>query len=182
MDIERKKCLDRQIVRERFNSYQETIAQYGISADDIWNFDETGFNIGVVQDLWFITREPKRQIFDGFSTNREYATAIEAVSATRSPIAPVAILRSKVLLLQCEWVYDATVSGYEKITNDDFLGAIAQIRQKTFKPSTIKLGFRLAGLWPTNPTIVLENLVDEVDEVDLGFHTPNPPSTIAAGG
>ncbi|OKO91122.1 hypothetical protein PENSUB_13111 [Penicillium subrubescens] len=81
-----------------------------------------------------------------------------------------------------EWVYDATVSGYEKITNDDFLGAIAQIRQKTFKPSTIKLGFRLAGLWPTNPTIVLENLVDEVDEVDLGFHTPNPPSTIAAGG
>jgi hypothetical protein len=251
-------------------------AQYGITADDIWNFDETGFNIGVGQDQWIITREPKRQIFGGFSTNCEYATAIEAVSATGSTIAPVVILSAKVLLLRwfeivgderiavtdtgylnnvlalqwiqlfdkltkdsvkgthrmlicdqfgshltyefvkycedhqtilfflpphsshilqpldvgvfsaykhwhSEWVYDATVSGYEKITKDDFLGAIAQIRQKTFKRSTIKLGFRLTGLWPMNPTIVLENLVDEVDEVDFGFNTPIPPSTIAAG-
>jgi hypothetical protein len=77
-------------------------------------------------------------------------------------------------------VYDATVSGYEKIT-DDSLGAIAQIRQKNFKPSTIKLGFRLTGLWPINPTIVLENLVDEVDKVDFGFNTLSPPSIIAAG-
>ncbi|KAJ5453490.1 uncharacterized protein N7458_004446 [Penicillium daleae] len=35
MDIERKKCLDRQVAREWFNSYKETIAQYGITADDI---------------------------------------------------------------------------------------------------------------------------------------------------
>jgi hypothetical protein len=38
-------------------------------------------------------------------------------------------------------VYDATASGNEKITKDDFLGVIAQIRQKTFKPSTISLDF-----------------------------------------
>ena len=275
MDIERKKCLDRQVAREWFNSYQETIAQYGIPADDIWNFDETGFNIGVGKDQWIITREPKRQISGGFSTNREYATAIEAVSATGSTIAPVVILSAKVLLqrwfeivgderiavtetgylnnvlalqwiqlfnkltkdsvkgthrlLVCdqfgshltyefvkycednriilfflpphsshilqpldvgvfsaykhwhsEWVYDATVSGYERITKDDFLGAIAQIRQKTFKPSTIKLGFRLTGLWPINPNIVLENLVDSVEE-DFGFNTPSPPSSITSG-
>ncbi|KAF3399923.1 hypothetical protein F1880_008480 [Penicillium rolfsii] len=241
MDIERKKCLDRHVARQWFNSYQETITQYGITADDIWNFDETGFNIGVAKDQWIITREPKRQISGGFSTNREYATAIEAVSATGSTIAPVVILSAKILLqrwfeivgdariavtetgylsnilalqwiqlfnkltkdstkgthrlLVCdqfgshltyefvkycednkiihfflpphsshifqpldvgifsahkhwhsEWVYDATVSGYKRITKDDFLGAISQIGQKTFKPSTIKLGFRLTGL------------------------------------
>jgi hypothetical protein len=50
MDIERKKCLDRQVAKDWFDSYQETIAQYGITADDIWNFDETGFNIGVGKD------------------------------------------------------------------------------------------------------------------------------------
>jgi hypothetical protein len=56
MDIERKKCLDRQGARDWFNSYQETIARYGITSDDIWNFDETGFNIGVGRDQWIITR------------------------------------------------------------------------------------------------------------------------------
>ncbi|CEJ58354.1 hypothetical protein PMG11_07013 [Penicillium brasilianum] len=256
MDIERKKCLDRRVAREWFNSYQETITQHGITADDIWNFDETGFNIGVAKDQWIITREPKRQISGGFSTNREYATAIEAVLATGSTIAPVVILSAKILLQRwfeivgderiavtetgylnnvlalqwiqlfnkltkdsakgthrlliilfflpphsshilqpldvgvfsaykhwhSEWVYDATISGYERITKDDFLGAISQIRQKTFKPSTIKLGFRLIGLWPINPNIVLEDLVDQVDEVEFSYNTPSPPSSIATGG
>jgi hypothetical protein len=75
-----------------------------------------------------------------------------------------------------EWVYDAIVSGYEKITKDDFLGAIAQIRQKTFKPSTIKLGFRLTGLWPINPAIVVDSLEDSGDLVrDFGYNTLSPP-------
>jgi hypothetical protein len=274
MDIDRKKCLNKQIAREWFDSYKETIAKYGITADDIWNFDETGFNIGVGRDQWIITREPKRQITGGFNTNREYATAIEAVSATGSTIAPVVILSAKLLLLRwfeivgderiavtetgylnnvlalqwiqlfnkltkdsvkgthrmllcdqfgshltyefvkycedhniilfflpphsshllqpldvgvfsaykhwhSEWVYDATVAGYEKITKDDFLSAIAQIRQKTFKPSTIKLGFRLTGLWPINPAIVCDTLEDL--ERDFGYDTLSPPSSVATG-
>lgn len=77
-----------------------------------------------------------------------------------------------------EWVYDATVSGYEKITKDDFLGAIAQIRQKTFKPSTIKLGFRLTGLWPINPSLIIDSLVDSAR--DFGYNTPSPPSSTAS--
>ncbi|KAJ6096532.1 hypothetical protein N7486_007278 [Penicillium sp. IBT 16267x] len=273
MDIERKKCLDKQVAKDWFDSYQETIAQYGITADDIWNFDETGFNIGVGRDQWIITREPKRQISGGFSTNREYATVIEAVSATGSTIAPVVILSAKLLLLRwfeivgderiavtetgylnnvlalqwiqlfnkltkdsakgthrmllcdqfgshltyefvkycedhniilfflpahsshllqpldvgvfsaykhwhSEWVYDATVSGYEKITKDDFLSAIAQIRQKTFKPSTIKLGFRLTGLWPINPSLIIDSLVDSAR--DFSYNTPSPPSSTAS--
>ncbi|KAJ5900229.1 uncharacterized protein N7473_004299 [Penicillium subrubescens] len=35
LDIERKKCLDRQIATEWFESYKATIARYGIVADDI---------------------------------------------------------------------------------------------------------------------------------------------------
>ncbi|OKP10310.1 hypothetical protein PENSUB_4266 [Penicillium subrubescens] len=163
IDIERKKCLGRQIAREWFNSYQETTAQYGITADDIWNFDETGFNIGVGQDQWIITREPKRQIFGGFSTNREYATAIEAVSATGSTIAPVVILSAKVLLLR--WF---EIVGDERIAVTD-TGYLNNV-----------LALQISIDWP-EPTIVLENLVDEVDEVDFGFNTPSPPSTIAAG-
>lgn len=100
MDIERKKCLDRQRARDWFNSYQETIARYGITSDDIWNFDETGFNIGVGRDQWIITRQPKRQISGSLSTNLEYITVIEAVSATGITIVPVVILSAKILLLR----------------------------------------------------------------------------------
>lgn len=81
-----------------YDSYRETIAQHGITADDIWNFDETCFNIGVGRDQWIITREPKRQISGGFGTNREYATAVEVISAADSTIALVVILSAKVLL------------------------------------------------------------------------------------
>jgi hypothetical protein len=35
VDIERKKSLDTHVAREWFDSYKETIAQYGITADDI---------------------------------------------------------------------------------------------------------------------------------------------------
>jgi hypothetical protein len=67
-------------------------------SENIWNFDETGFNIGVGTDRWIITREPKRQISSGINSNREYATVVEAVSATRRAIAPVVILSAKLLL------------------------------------------------------------------------------------
>jgi hypothetical protein len=71
------------------------------------------------------------------------------------------------------------VSGYEKITKDDFLSAIAQIRQKTFKTSTIKLRFRLTGLWPINPAIIIDSLEDLGR--DFGYNTPSPPSSISQG-
>jgi uncharacterized protein YaaR (DUF327 family) len=71
-----------------------------------------------------------------------------------------------------EWVYDATVAGYEKITKDDFLGAVHQIRTKIFKPSTIKLGFKLTGLWPIDPQRVIKDLV--------GYNTPSPPSSVTS--
>ena len=77
-------------------------------------------------------------------------------------------------------MYDATISGYERITKDEFLGAIVQIRQEIFKSSTIKLGFRLTGLWPINPNTVLEDLVASVEE-DFGFNTPSPLSSITSG-
>ncbi|KAJ5099955.1 hypothetical protein N7532_006956, partial [Penicillium argentinense] len=42
----------------------------------------------------------------------------------------------------------------------DFLAAISSIRTKTFTLRTIHLGFKLSGIWPINPNIVCDNLVD----------------------
>lgn len=92
LDVERKKCLDRQIATEWFESYTATIARHGIVSDDIWTIGGTGFNIGVGKDQWIVTRESRRVLSGGFNTNREYATLVEAISATGVAVAPVVIL------------------------------------------------------------------------------------------
>lgn len=56
-------------------------------------------------------------------------------------------------------VEDATITGCDKFNKDEFLAAIQQIRAKTFRLSTIKLGFQLTGLWPINPDLILDDLV-----------------------
>lgn len=57
-----------------------------------------------------------------------------------------------------EAVEAATMAGHERLTKDDFLAAIDTIRGQTFKDSTVKLGWRLTGLWPINPEVILQDL------------------------
>jgi hypothetical protein len=249
MDIERKRAHDKSTIQAWFQSYHDTIAQYGIAHQDIYNFDETGFQIGVGRDQWIITREPRIKIFGNNTTNRESVTVIEAISVDGFVIPPLIILSARQALLRwfdnieeerlaisdtgfandllayqwiqhfhwstiartsgpyrllicdnfgshltyefiqfCEknriipfflpshtshllqpldvgvfnvykhWHAEAieavTMTGCQKLTKDEFLYALATIRTKTFKLSTIQLGFRLTGLWPYNPSMV----------------------------
>lgn len=121
MDTVRKKCLDRQIAIEWFESHKATIARYGIVSDDIWNFDETGFSIGVGKDQWIVTREPKRVLSGGFNTNREYATVVKAVSAAGVTVALVVILSAKLLLRR--W-FDFTTDEGLAVTETGYMNNI----------------------------------------------------------
>ncbi|KAJ0126689.1 Chitin synthase A [Fusarium oxysporum f. sp. albedinis] len=47
-DYQRAKCEDPTIIRGWFRLVQNTIAKYGIRSNDIWNFDETGFMMGII--------------------------------------------------------------------------------------------------------------------------------------
>ena len=55
-NYERAKCEDPKIIQEWFNCVQHTILQYGIDPDDIYNFDETGFAMGLTATAKVITR------------------------------------------------------------------------------------------------------------------------------
>ena len=44
------------IIQQWFNLVQETIIQYGIASEDIYNFDETGFAMGLTATARVITR------------------------------------------------------------------------------------------------------------------------------
>jgi hypothetical protein len=256
LDIERLRAQDKSLVQEWFTNYENMIQERGILPEDLYNFDETGFRIGVGTDQWIVTREPRRKIVSGSVTNREYATVVEAISTNGFSIPPLIILSGQQLqfrwfndldgdnrisvtetgyindalayqwiqhferstrartkgvwrMLLCdgfgshltyefthfceekkiqlfflpphcshilqpldvgvfsvykhyhsEAVEDATATGCTKFGKVDFLAAISSIRAKTFKLSTIRLGFRLSGIWPINPDLVCDQLVD----------------------
>ena len=54
-DYQRAKCEDPTVIREWFWLIQNTIAKYGIQDEDIYNFDETGFQMGVITTAKVIT-------------------------------------------------------------------------------------------------------------------------------
>jgi hypothetical protein len=56
-------------MQDWFDRLQDTIKKYGIVEEDIWNFDETGFNIGIGRDQWIVAREFKKQAWIGMNTN-----------------------------------------------------------------------------------------------------------------
>jgi hypothetical protein len=61
------------------------ITSFGIDSDDIWNFNETDFQIGVGRDQLVITKQ-QRQFYLRHPTNRELATAVEVASASGARI------------------------------------------------------------------------------------------------
>jgi hypothetical protein len=54
-NYERAKCEDPKIIQEYFDRVQETILKYGIVPEDIYNFDETGFAMGLCATAKVIT-------------------------------------------------------------------------------------------------------------------------------
>jgi hypothetical protein len=60
--------------------------------DDLWNFDEIGFQLGRGGDQWILTRNPAYTSYIATDTNRESVTCIEAVNASGDSIPPAVIL------------------------------------------------------------------------------------------
>jgi hypothetical protein len=55
-NYERAKCEDPKIIGEWFNLVKKTILQFGIDPDDVYNFDETGFAMGLTATARVISR------------------------------------------------------------------------------------------------------------------------------
>ncbi|EED22381.1 conserved hypothetical protein [Talaromyces stipitatus ATCC 10500] len=82
-NYERAKCEDIKIIQEHFNRVREVIQEYGILSEDIYNFDETGFAMGLCATAKVITgsdRYARPNLLQ--PGNREWVTAIEAVNST----------------------------------------------------------------------------------------------------
>ncbi|KAK7592186.1 hypothetical protein V3481_006810 [Fusarium oxysporum f. sp. vasinfectum] len=91
-DYQRAKCEDPTIIHDWFRLVQNTIAKYGIRSDDIWNFDETGFMMGIIMAGMVVTGSERqgrpKSVQPG---NREWITVIQAINAEGQSIAPFII-------------------------------------------------------------------------------------------
>jgi hypothetical protein len=94
---QRAKCEDPKIILEWFNRVQITMMQYGITPEDIYNFDETGFAMGLVATAKVVTRaEMLSRPFLIQPGNREWVISIECVNSTGWVLPPCIIFKGKV--------------------------------------------------------------------------------------
>ncbi|EED16659.1 conserved hypothetical protein [Talaromyces stipitatus ATCC 10500] len=95
-NYERAKCEDPKIIQEHFNRVRDAISEYGILPEDIYNFDETGFAMGLCATAKVITgsdRYARPKLLQ--PGNREWVTAIEATNSTGWAIPSYIIFKAK---------------------------------------------------------------------------------------
>ena len=119
-DYQRALNEDPKIIQQWFERVQATITKYGIQEDDIFNFDETGFMMGVASTAKVVTASEKgykpKTVQSG---NREWATVIQGVSAQGWAIPPFIILAGQYHLsawyseeLPGNWVIGVSETGW----------------------------------------------------------------------
>ena len=62
LSVARKATQDPEVILKRFEEYEALRAEYRILNKDTWNFDETGFRIGVGRSQIVVTRDKHRKL------------------------------------------------------------------------------------------------------------------------
>ena len=104
-DYQRALCEDPKAIGDWFRLVENTRAKYGIPDEDVYNFDETGFQMGVIGTAKVVTgsqRAGKALITQ--PGNREWVTAVEAINANGWALPPMIIFAGK--MHQAAW-YEA---------------------------------------------------------------------------
>jgi hypothetical protein len=117
-DYQRAKCEDPTIIRDWFRLVRNMIAKYRIQDEDIYNFDETGFQMGVISTAKVITGSQGKPV-SVQPGNREWVTSIECIAANGWSLPPVIIFEGKVHIstwysddLPRDWVIALSENGW----------------------------------------------------------------------
>ena len=100
IDYQRAKCEDPEIVRQWFNLVRNVITKYGINETDMYNFDETGFTMGMLSGAKVITSSDQRgKPRTKQPGNREWVTVIQGICTTGWVIPSYIIVKGRYHLL-----------------------------------------------------------------------------------
>jgi len=117
-NYQRAKCEDPELIKSWFTQFHDAIQKYGILEQDIYNMDETGFQMGVISTAKVVcgseTRESHAKTIQ--PGNRKWVTAIVAVNATGWALPPQIILAAK--NHQSQW-YKVVPKDYQISTSEN---------------------------------------------------------------
>jgi hypothetical protein len=119
-ECQRKLCEDPEIVRGWFELVKNTINKHGILPGDIYNFDETGFQMGQISASKVVTATDRpgrpKQVKP---TNSEWVTLIQGACADGSLIPPFIIMKGKEFNqtwfyqgLPSTWTFTVSANGW----------------------------------------------------------------------
>jgi hypothetical protein len=120
-DYKRAKCEDPKIIQEWFSLVRNTIAKYGILDEDIYNFDEAGFAMGVIATAKVVTSsEAKSRPKTIQPGNREWVSIIQGVNSYGWALPPFIIFKAQNHLsawyedsgLPDDWVITLSENGW----------------------------------------------------------------------
>ena len=128
---------DPRVLNEWFKLVGDTITRYGIPPDDIYNFDETGFAMGLVSTAKVVTRAEyygRRSVLQ--PGNREWVTAVETVNALGWALPPLIIFKGKRYIES--WFYDTPRDWRFEVSPNGWTSDEIGLRwlQKLFIPLT----------------------------------------------
>jgi len=138
-DYKRALCEDPEKVLAWLRRVQKVVEAKGVLDCDIYNFDETGFQMGVASTAKVVTRSDRKNrpvvVQPG---NREWVTVIECINSTGWCLDPMIILEGKVhistwyegSILPKTWRVAVSENGW---TTDDLT---FEWLQKVFEPQT----------------------------------------------
>lgn len=95
-DYQRALCEDPEKIRAWFDLVRNFTAKYGIRNEDIYNFDETGFLMGVLGPTTVVTssdRTARAKLVQ--AGNREWVTVIQGVNSAGWTIPPFVVFKGK---------------------------------------------------------------------------------------
>ena len=102
IDAVRIKDASKDVLKKWFDAYEQTVEQYQIMEENIYNFDESGFSIGQIQATRVIINSRVRQKYQVNPGRQEWVSAIECICADGSSISPLIIFKGENLSKQ--WI------------------------------------------------------------------------------
>ena len=120
-DFQRALCEDPELIGAWFRLVENMRAKYGIVDSDFYNFDETGFMMGIISSAMVVTRADRRGRSKAVQPgNREWATAIACINSEGWSVPPFLVVQGKNHLaswyteggLPHDWVIKPTSNGW----------------------------------------------------------------------
>jgi len=117
-DYQRAKCEDSKAIGEWFALVRNVKAKYGVVDDDMYNFDETGFMMGIIfAGMVVTTSDGRNKAKLAQPGNREWATVIQGVNALGWAIPPFIILAAQYHL--ANWYTECNLPADWRIATTD---------------------------------------------------------------